>query len=280
MKKFDKKSVLILILIIIISALSVYLFVKEDKEKLKDKLVALVNGEKIYNSDVNELLKTRFGLKEEIDFTKIKEGKRKDVLEQVYVNKEILKNANKDEIIKSAAVEYSIKEAVNNIKREAFLKKIADNGLKNVNLDETAKEYINSFKGKKEVKARHILVKTKKEASWVRSKLLKNKAKFSSLAKKYSLDETTGENGGNLGFFKNGDMVTEFENVAFVIKKNTPSLPFQSKFGWHILEVTERRNIKEPTLEEAKEKIKNDLYGKAILEYVNSLKKDLTIEYR
>src|SRR5690606_12682980 len=61
------------------------------------------------------------------------------------------------------------------------------------------------FAQEEQVKARHILVATEKEAQEIKDKLAKGED-FAALAKEYSLDDSTKNNGGQLGFFNRGDM--------------------------------------------------------------------------
>lgn len=62
--------------------------------------------------------------------------------------------------------------------------------------------------------------------------------KFEELATDYS-DDPSGERGGDLGFFGKGRMVPEFEEVAFSLDVGEISEPFKSRFGWHIVKVTD-----------------------------------------
>ena len=64
---------------------------------------------------------------------------------------------------------------------------------------------------------------------------------FRSLATLYSEDEASAKKGGELGFFSRGFMVSEFEAVAFPLREGEVSPVFESKFGFHIIQMIERR---------------------------------------
>ncbi len=79
----------------------------------------------------------------------------------------------------------------------------------------------------------HILVKTESEAKAVQERLKKGE-KFSAIAQACSLCPS-GKRGGDLGKFGRGQMVKEFENAAFALKKGEVSGVVKTKFGCHVI---------------------------------------------
>jgi len=90
------------------------------------------------------------------------------------------------------------------------------------------------------VHARHILVADLATAQEVEGKL-KAGAKFEALAKQYSKDPSSADKGGDLGFFGRGQMVPPFEAAAFSQKIGVVGPPVKSPFGYHIIEVLEKK---------------------------------------
>jgi peptidyl-prolyl cis-trans isomerase D len=78
----------------------------------------------------------------------------------------------------------------------------------------------------------------------VRTDIEKETIDFAGAAKEYSDDNSTADSGGDLGFFKKGDMAPEFDRVAFSMKPGEISEPFRTQFGYHILKVEERKTEK------------------------------------
>lgn len=78
------------------------------------------------------------------------------------------------------------------------------------------------------------------ELSELRERIIKGE-KFSMLAKLYSQDPGSASKGGELGFFGRGDMVTEFEAAAFALKPGEVSPIVETQYGFHILQLVERR---------------------------------------
>ena len=112
---------------------------------------------------------------------------------------------------------------------------------------------------KYELNARHILVETEEEAKAIIEEL-KNGADFAQVAKEKSVDTTSGAEGGELGWFTVGMMVPEFSDAAYALELKTVSEPVKSDYGYHIIEVKEKREVKDyGTLEEKKEEISEQL---------------------
>jgi peptidyl-prolyl cis-trans isomerase C len=84
------------------------------------------------------------------------------------------------------------------------------------------------------IKCLHILLKKNSEALMVLDRL-KNGESFTNLAKELSIDKASGKRGGDLGFFRKGMMVKQFEDVAFRLEKGQISEPVKTEFGYHII---------------------------------------------
>jgi len=90
--------------------------------------------------------------------------------------------------------------------------------------------------------ARHILVDSESEAKAV-YELLKNGSDFGRLAQQFSKDTGSGANGGDLGWFGKGAMVSEFETAAFTQPIGEIGEPVKTQFGYHIIQVLDRQNL-------------------------------------
>lgn len=101
--------------------------------------------------------------------------------------------------------------------------------------DKELQDYYNNYKP--DIKARHILVADEAKANEVKQKLDAG-GKFEDLAKQYSTDTASAQNGGDLGWFGTGKMDPEFEKAAFALKVNEISAPVKSQYGYHIIQKT------------------------------------------
>ena len=91
-----------------------------------------------------------------------------------------------------------------------------------------------------EVRASHVLVKTRKEAVKIKKEIEKGEITFEDAAMQYSLCPS-GRNGGDLGYFNRKQMVQQFADTAFDLKIGEISDPVGTKFGWHIIKTTGKR---------------------------------------
>mgnify|MGYP000276848683 CR=1 FL=1 len=124
--------------------------------------------------------------------------------------------------------------------------------------DEEISEYFEenkaNFDQPEQVEASHILVDDEETAKEIKKKLDEG-ADFAELAAEYSKDTGSAENGGQLGYFGRGKMVEEFENAAFSMEVGQISDPVKTKYGYHIIKVTGKKEAKEATLEDARDEI-------------------------
>jgi len=127
-------------------------------------------------------------------------------------------------------------------------------------LDEIAKDTPHT---QEQVWARHILVDDAQTSGIVRALLLSGQD-FAKVAKDFSKDTGSGANGGDLGWFGKGQMVPEFETAAFSQKIGEIGEPVKSQFGYHIIQVIDRREmpVSEDQYQQSREKALTDWLAK------------------
>ncbi len=94
-----------------------------------------------------------------------------------------------------------------------------------------------------EVRARHILVRSKTLADTLYAQLQKDPSKFAALAKKNSIDTGSGAQGGELGYLTRGATVGPFDKTVFSLKRGQISAPVHTQFGYHIIQVEGSRSV-------------------------------------
>jgi len=137
--------------------------------------------------------------------------------------------------------------------------------------------------------ARHILVRTnqitsdeqaEQRLSQLRDRILTGGESFEDLARRHS-DDATAPQGGDLGWLSPGETVPAFEQAMNGLQEGQLSAPIKSPFGWHLIEVLERRNqdmggefqrmqarqiLFQRRIEPAVDQWINELYGQAYIE--------------
>jgi peptidyl-prolyl cis-trans isomerase C len=150
----------------------------------------------------------------------------------------------------------------------------------------------NSFKKSEQVRASHILIKVdsqaepsvkeeKKAKLQKIQKRLKGGEDFAVLAKEFS-ECPSNIKGGDLGYFQRGKMVKPFEDVAFALKTGEISDIVETRFGYHLIKVVDKKPESVVGYEEVKDNIgqylKKEKTGKELKGYIEELRKKAVIE--
>lgn len=125
-------------------------------------------------------------------------------------------------------------------------------------------------------RARHILLATDKEAKDVAARLKKGED-FAALAKAHSLDGSK-DHGGDLGYFTSAEMVAEFATAIKKLKKGETSNPVKTEFGWHIINLIDKKAGGPRPFKEVKNAIKLVLLRQVVQKKVDELRKSAKIE--
>jgi peptidyl-prolyl cis-trans isomerase D len=127
-------------------------------------------------------------------------------------------------------------------------------------------ENLDQYSTPEQIRASHILLRTEgKDDAAVKAKAedilkqVRGGADFAALAKKYSEDEASAKNGGDLDFFTRGRMVPEFDQVAFAMEPGQISDVVKTQFGYDIIKVTEKKPGTTRTLAELRPQLTDQL---------------------
>ncbi|WP_260631515.1 peptidylprolyl isomerase [Neobacillus niacini] len=285
--KENKK--LVLMIGVLILAIGVFLSLV----LTKDKAIAKINGDAISKDELYDVMVKQYGSaaveqliadkivaaeakKEKISITDEDLDKEVEQLKQSYGGEEVFNQV-------LASNNTTVDVLKDELKNYLTMRKLIEPQIEIS--DEEIKTYFDENKDSlgeaEQVKASHILVEDEAVAKEVKQKLTDG-ADFAELAKEYSTDEGSKENGGELGFFPRGTMVTEFDDAAFSLPINEISDPVKSDYGYHIIKVEEKKEAKEANFEDSKATIKETLIDQKLeTEYstwLEEMKKDYDIE--
>ncbi|WP_236915560.1 peptidylprolyl isomerase [Clostridium sp. Cult2] len=285
-----KRIIALLIAVVIIVGALVTVKLGFNGDKKEENVVALVGDEKITKDELYDFLIKASGesaldilivnkiilLESEKQNIQITEEEVKEQTDKMIENLGG-QQAFESALLFSGFTEDELKE---DIKMNLYLTKLLEPEIPIT--DEDMKNYFNenkdSFKQQEEVKARHILVENEETALEVKEKLSKGES-FEELAKEYSKDTSNSEQGGDLGFFKRGRMAEEFEEAAFSLEIGEISDPVKTNFGYHIIEVEDKKEAKEANFEDSKDDIKDILFQQKFQEVYDTWIQDKLNKY-
>ena len=243
----------------------------------EDAVVAKLNGKEIRESDL-ALAEAEVGP----EVANLPPANRRRLLVEFLIEMQLFADAADGEKLTSGPdFEKRVAYWNTRAKRDAYYEKSIKGSISEPLAKGIYEDKVKMIPAEDEVDARHILVDSEDKAKEVIEKINKGDD-FAKLAVEYSNDPGSKADGGKLGYFSKGQMVKEFEDAAFALKKGEVSKPVKSKFGWHVIKVEDRRAKPLPTFEEVKGQIVNslvqqkgqqtatDLRGKANIEYVDN----------
>lgn len=133
-----------------------------------------------------------------------------------------------------------------------------------------------------QVRARHILVKTREEAEELRDQILAG-ADFAEVARAHSTDPGSAAQGGDLGWFGRGQMVQPFEEAAFALEPGELSEPVETAYGYHLILVEDRQDAQEAIFDDGmrasiREMLFEQKLSQRIPEWLNELRSGAEVE--
>ena len=190
---------------------------------------ATVNGSDITDKDIAFTLAAMPG----VTLEQLPKDTQKKVIDETISRKLLLDEAKKSGLEKTDEYKAALEEVKDNIALDLWMKRIFDNVKVSENeISDFYNKNKTEFAVPAQVKAKHILVAAEKDANDVIAALkgLKGDAlvkKFEELAKAKSTDQGSAENGGELGWFGQSQMVKPFADAAFALKKGEITTKFR-----------------------------------------------------
>jgi peptidyl-prolyl cis-trans isomerase C len=239
-----------------------------------DKVLATINGSKITNKDVDQI-------SADLDpqFAKLPDDQRRlAALAAIIDIKSLAAKAEAEKLDQTpefrARLEFLKDRALHN---DYFKQQVVDK-ITDADIRARYDKEIAAMPPQNEVRARHILVKTKEEAEAI-IKQLDGGAKFEDVAKEKSTDGSAAQ-GGDLGYFGPGQMVPEFDKAANALQVGQYTKePVQTQFGFHVIKLEDKRTQQPPAFDQVKDQVKSILIREKYMELVKKDRGDLKIEY-
>jgi len=238
-----------------------------------DPVVARVNGTEIRSSDL--------AIAEEEVGSNLPpmsaDGKRDYLVAYLSDMMLVAKAAEDKKIGEDAEFKRRLAYMRNKLLMETLLHAEAKSAVNDAGMRKIYDEATKQMAGEKEVHARHILVETEDEAKAVLAELRKG-TDFASLARLKSKDPGAAAEGGDLGYFTKDQMVPEFAEAALKLEKGQLSEPVKTQFGWHVIQVEDKRDRPIPSFDQVKDQIETYAVRKAQSDVIAKLRQGAKIE--
>jgi parvulin-like peptidyl-prolyl isomerase len=248
-----------------------------------DKVYVVVNGDNITAKDVAVALKDP-----RIQFESLPKDKQTQILNTLVEQKLLSKKALNTNIPKTKEYKEELKKLEESLAFQIYMRDLSKNiKVSEKDMKEFYKKNKDMLTAPAQLKASHILVKTKKEAEDIINELKKSKNKkvdFTKLAKSKSVGPSKSV-GGELGWFTKEKMVPEFSDAALKLKVGEiTTSPVQTQFGFHVIYLDDKKDAGIIEYSEIKNKIKQQLSQKKFIDQLRSeaekLKSKAKIQYK
>ncbi|MEM6762701.1 MAG: peptidylprolyl isomerase [Pseudomonadota bacterium] len=240
----------------------------------ENPVLATVNGKEITASDVAFALSTIGDA-----LQRVPAAQRPQMVLDLMIDMELLADAAEkagyaDDPVLSQRIEYYRTQTL----RDLYMEKVVEDKVTEEAVRARYESEAAEIEPQTEVSARHILVAEEEKAKELIA-ALKLGGDFAKLAEENSIDPGSARRGGSLGFFGRGQMVPAFEEAAFTLDEGAiTEEPVQSRFGYHIIKVDERRTQPVPSFEEVGDRIRQLMIREAFIAEVERLKETAEIE--
>jgi len=244
---------------------------------LEDPILARIEGRYVHLSEVAAAALAAGALREDETLTPHSAFERQ--LVQVYVEQKLLSRAAADEgLQRDPQVSRQIGAVRDRILAAAYMEKRIRASVTDAAIERLYQRQSDVTRLGDEVRARHIVVTTGQEAESILA-ALKAGGAFEELARRLSLDRSTAAFGGDLGYFTRDMMTRDLASAAFSTPVGEIAPPFETEFGWHILQVLDRRPTGGVPLASVRDNIGRFLRRRTIADTLAALQEENQVVY-
>lgn len=281
----SKKLISAIAAAVVIGVLIMVYFIFGDQgSKVKDEVIAMNNGHRIYRDDINGRFKEILMLQaigDEVDrdmdyVSQMDKETLTQVVKEAEINKELVKQAKKNGIYKDKKFQQRLDSYRKNLAVEMLTRKKAEEMITDAKIKARYDSIIEYIGDKEEIHVQHILVNSRQAANSVRKEL--RWRKFEDVAFQRSLDKNSADLGGDLGYVMFENLNKDFANAAFALQVGEISAPVETEYGWHVIKVLDRRKVETYSFDEVKEQIRKQLIKEAMAHYLETISNGIDIK--
>lgn len=260
-----KNTIKIFLAFVIFIAFMVLIY-SQFQERLSKTLLITINDQDIFISDIESKLTFSKKGKKSPEINDLSPKFARNLVKNIYFDKKIENIVLKTEFGKSKKAEVILEEARNKALYQIYYDTVIKSSITDEMVMEKYNEIRRQFEGMRQYNVYHIMLPTYEEVDWAYNKIKKKPALFRRLAKKHSIDVGTAEKEGNMGYLLANDFVYEIADAVLSARPGIVSKPIQDNSGWHLIMVSDIRDVKIPQFSVAEAKIREFLIAERIAE--------------
>lgn len=232
------------------------------------EVIARINGSPLYRENL-EVVKENLG-------AEVPEDR---LVSRMVELRLLADRAREEGLDRDPATQARIQNAIDNQLANAYLLKyLSETTVSESDIEAAYAQAVDSLGEETQYHARHILVGDEQTARDVIARL-DDGADFGALAREYSRDSSSGEAGGDLGWFSLDQMVEPFaEAVGDLEPGQLAQDPVETRFGWHVIRLDETRPMPRPTLEQMRPELEDRARRDAMNEMIAELRDSANVE--
>jgi len=236
------------------------------------KVLARVNGAEITDEDVKIAMEDiGSSLPQQIEGP----ARQAYILDYLIDAKLVAQKAEADKMGEGPEFAKKVAYYRDKVLMEDLLGKVAKDAATDTAIQKTYDDVAKQQKPEEEVRARHILVESEPDAQ-AALKRVTGGEDFAKVANEMSKDP--GSKGGELGWFTKERMVPEFAEAAFKMQPGQIADPVKSQFGWHIIQLEERRQKQFPSLDQVRDQVTRYVVQKSQSELILKLREEAKVD--
>lgn len=228
---------------------------------------ATYKGGKVTNAEVLDLAKQVTG-NQTIALDTLNPETKQAFIKEIVARKILDEQAKKAGIAKDKTVAQALDNLSAQFLRQEFLIKKAEETITEDSTKARYNELTEMVDGKEEFKVRHILVSDQAKAQDIRNKISSGALSFEAAAREFSKDSSSAKQGGQLRTYVPGQLNKDFEAAAAKLQPNQISEPVKTSFGWHIIQLEERKPAKAAAYEQAKIVVQQEMKRDFVQKYM------------
>lgn len=236
--------------------------------------VVTINGKAFTEKDFQAYVKSRIGVTAGDEFP----ADKREQLFQEFINRELIyQDSLKNNIDQSDEFKRQLESHRKNLMTSMGIKNLLEE------MPVTEEQLMQVYNqqvvanSSTEYHARHILLESEKDAKEIIIKLNEG-GNFEELAREFSTGPSAAD-GGDLGWFAANQMVKPFADAVAILKKGKYSArPVQTKFGWHVIFLMDKRKIDPPSLHSVQADLEKIIQNELVANYIDELRQSAKID--